>query len=63
MDSKVTESLLVYMLLASFGNGDESPYGPVVSALQILAEEKAHMGIGYILTSTIIYQSKPGNFN
>ena len=35
----VTESLQVAILLSSFGNIDDSPYGPVVSALQTLADE------------------------
>ena len=39
MDSPIQDSLQVAMLLSSFGNVDESPYGPVVSALQTLSDE------------------------
>lgn len=38
--SSVPESLQVAMLLASFGNLDNSPYGPVLSALNSFAEEQ-----------------------
>ena len=39
LDCPVTESLQVAILLSGFGNVDDSPYGPVVSALQTLADE------------------------
>lgn len=39
MECSVPDSLQVAMLLASFGNVDESPYGPVISALQTLGED------------------------
>ena len=35
----ISESLQVAILLSSFGTVDESPYGPVVSALQTMADE------------------------
>lgn len=39
MDCPVTGSLQVAILLSSLGNVDEIPYGPVVSALQTMADE------------------------
>ena len=39
LDCLVIESIQVAFLLSSFGNVDDSPCGPVVSALQTLADE------------------------
>lgn len=39
MECPISDSFQVAILLSSFGNADDSPYGPVVSALQTLADE------------------------
>ena len=39
MECPISDSLHVAILLSSFGNVDESPYGPVISAPQTLADE------------------------
>lgn len=40
MDSPVDPSMQVAILLASFGTVDETPYGPVISALQTMTDER-----------------------